>query len=73
MAREVELVEGVIRMVADGACVSATVGGLRHGQRVLERLAGQATMEQLSVTAVRSDGEVGCGIRVSRPAPASDE
>lgn len=71
--REVQLVDGAIRLVADGICLSTTVGGLRHGPRVLERLAGQGTPSGLIVTAVRYEGEVGCGIRVSRQAPSRDE
>lgn len=67
MTRELGLAHDGLRLVAAGACVSVTIGGLRHGPAVIERLAAAAAERDLLVeAAVRYPGETGCGIRIAR-------
>ncbi len=64
LERELTMVRGAIAMVADGAYRSMTLGGLSHGQEVLDALGGEAAAAGADLVPLAGPDGSGPDIRV---------
>lgn len=70
LERELTMVRGAIAMVTDGRYRSMTLGGLSHGQELLDRLmveAAVAGVELIPLTAVSGGPDIRVRSRVPSP------